>query len=249
MRSLPPRFAPLYVCLSAALLALLLPAAHARAQNMAASGVAAAALEREMIAEINFARTRPAEYAALLEGWRAYYSGNEFRQPGKRALTTAEGVGALEEAVRALRATRPLGALDVSKGMCSGAAELVKDQGASGVTGHRGGDGSFCEQRVARFGSYLDPIGENLSYGDDTARDRVFALLVDDGFATRGHRKRLLDPSYKVVGVACGAHKLGPMCVVTLAGGFNDRPSAAQPGGPHKTNAKPPSLPAGAKRL
>jgi hypothetical protein len=54
------------------------------------------------------------------------------------------------------------------------------------------------------------------------ARARVLTLLIDDGFANRGHRKRLLDASFRVAGVACGDHKLGAMCVITLAGGFTD---------------------------
>lgn len=241
MRSLAPRFASLRVYLCAALFALALTAAPTRAQT-AMPQTAAAALEREMIEEINFARTRPMEYAALLEKWRAHYSGNDLKQPGRTVITTVEGVRALDEAIRDLRALRPLAALQVSKGMCSGALELVKEQTTSGSTGHRGADGSFCEQRVARFGSYLEPIGENLSYGEDTARERVFTLLIDDGFANRGHRKRLLNPEYKVVGVACGAHKMGPMCVITLAGGFNDKPAAAKP-------TAAPQLPTGAKRM
>ena len=173
------------------------------------------------------------------------YAGREFRRPGRPGLLTEEGVGALEEAVRFMRAARPLPALAVSTGMCSGARELVKEQATSGATGHKGADGSFCEQRTGRFGAWREPIGENLSYGDETARDRVLTLLVDDGFANRGHRQRLLGAAYKVVGVACGEHKLGGMCVITLAAGFAEGPSAktAQPAG------KKAILPAGAKRF
>ena len=244
---MPPRFSSLRVCLPAALLLFLFPAAQPSAQKAMADNTVAA-LERAVVEEINFARTRPAEYAALLEPWRAHYSGKELAAPGRPRLTTVEGVSALDEAVRALRGGAPVAPLEVSKGLCSGAQELVKEQGASGNTGHRGADGSFCEQRVARFGSYLAPIGENLSYGDDTARDRVFWLLVDDGVSTRGHRNRLLNPSYKVIGVACGAHRMGPMCVITLAGGFSDKPSATQPGASKKPTAVP-QLPTGSKRL
>jgi hypothetical protein len=67
----------------------------------------------------------------------------------------------------------------------------------------------------------VEPIGENLSYGTDTARERVLTLLIDDGFANRAHRKRLLDPSFHVTGIACGDHKLSALCVITLTCGFN----------------------------
>lgn len=236
----------LLVCLYA--LPLLSHTHAARATKPAATGAASyAALEQEIVAEMNLARTRPAEYAAYLEALRPMFAGKEYRRPGKGALLTEEGAGALEEAIKHMRAARPVEPLSVSAGMCSGARELVKDQGATGATGHKGADGSYCEQRTGRYGAWKAPIGENLSYGDDSARERVMTLLIDDGFATRGHRERVLNPAYKVVGVACGGHKLGALCVLTFAGGFNDGPAgaSAQPA------ARPaqPSVPSGARRF
>ena len=218
----------------------------ARATNVSANSAASyAALEQELIAEINLARTRPVEYAAYLEALRPMFAGKEYRRPGKPGLMTEEGAAPLEEAIKFLRAARPLAPLSVANGMCSGARELVKEQSASGAMGHKGSDGSYCEQRTGRFGVWREPIGENLSYSPDDARERVFTLLIDDGVANRGHRQRILNPAYKVVGVACGEHKLGAMCVITFAGGFTDKPVAAQPA--RKPAAT--STPAGAKRF
>lgn len=221
----------------------------ARASNGPANNAASyASLEQELVAEINLARTRPAEYAAYLEALRPMFAGREYRRPGKPALTTEEGTVPLEEAIKFLRAARPLAPLSVAPGMCSGARTLVSEQGASGATGHRGADGSFCEQRAERFGAWREPIGENLSYGDDTARERVLTLLIDDGVANRGHRQRILNAAYKVVGVACGGHKLGSMCVINFAGGFTDKPTAATQPAPARNSPAPPT-PSGAKRF
>ena len=121
----------------------------------------------------------------------------------------------------------------------------MKEQVGTDAMGHKGKDGSFCEQRTQRFGTWKEPIGENLSYGTDTARERVLTLLIDDGVTNRGHRKRLLDPSFHVVGVACGDHKLGAMCVITLAGGFTD--GAPRMALPAVKTLSP--VPAGAKRF
>jgi uncharacterized protein YkwD len=215
------------------------------AQNsVAPKTVAYGALEQDVLKEINLARTRPAEYAAYLEQLRPYFVGKELREPGKPALVTAEGVAALDEAIRFLRSAKPVPAFTMSAGMCYGARELVKDQGATGATGHKGADGSFCEQRAKRFGTWTDPIGEDIAYGNDTPRDRVIAWLIDDGVANRGHRARLFNTSYKVVGVACGDHKMGGMCVITFAAGFADKLDAAQPKPGNKAVA-----PASAKRL
>ncbi len=220
----------------------------ARAVNVYANNAASyASLEQDLIAEINLARTRPAEYAAYLEALRPMFAGKEYRRPGKSALVTEEGAAPLEEAIKFMRAARPLAALSVATGMCSGARELVKEQGASGTTGHKSADGSYCEQRTGRFGVWREPIGENLSYGPDDARERVLTLLIDDGVANRGHRQRILNPAYKVVGVACGDHKLGAMCVITFAAGFTDKPVAAQP--QPTRNSAAPSPTAGVKRF
>jgi uncharacterized protein YkwD len=198
-----------------------------------------------VLKEINLARTRPAEYAAHLEQLRPYFNGKEYRRPGLPGLLTQEGARALDEAIAFLRAARPAPALTLSQGMRAGAYDLVKEQAGTDSTGHRGADGSFCEQRAQRFGAWKEPIGENLTYGSDTARERVLTLLIDDGFASRGHRRRLLDDAFRVAGVACGDHKLGAVCVITLAGGFTDSAPKATP-----PAAKPPRpAPAGARRF
>lgn len=221
----------LLACASLALCFASLPVS--RAQKLATAKASAKTnafvpLEQDLISEINLARTRPAEYASYLEQLRPNFAGKEYRRPGKPALMTEEGASALEEAIKFLRAARPVPPLSPSSGLCLGAHELVKDQSATGATGHRGSDGSFCEQRTQRFGTWAGNIGEDLNYSDDSARERVITLLVDDGIANRGHRLRLFDPTYKVVGVACGDHKLGGMCVINFAGGFNEKTGSAQ---------------------
>jgi len=235
-----------FVCLLVSL--TFTPSRSSARQLSSTKGAAAAVLEQEVLKEINLARARPAEYAAYLEQLRPYFNGKEYRQPGMPPIMTQEGTQALDEAISFLRAAKPAPALSLSQGMCSGARELVKDQAGTDTTGHKGTDGSFCEQRTQRFGTWREPIGENLSYGSDTARERVLTLLIDDGFADRGHRKRLLDGAFRVAGVACGDHKLGAMCVITLAGGFTDGAAlTAKPAAPAAKTLPP--VPAGARRF
>jgi hypothetical protein len=229
-----------------ALLLCAAPAAWAQ-KSLTADSSRHTALEQEVIDEINFARTRPAEYAAYLEGLRPFFKGKEYRPPGRPALMTEEGVAPLEEAIKFLRASKPLPALGVSRGLCSGARLLVDEQGASGSTGHKSADGALCEQRAQRFGSWQGDLGENLTYGPDSARERVLTLLIDDGFANRGHRLRILNPQYKVIGVACGPHQMGAACVINFAGGFTDGP--ARPAAAGQKPAAAPKLPAGARRF
>ena len=98
--------------------------------NASAKTDAFVPLEQDLIGEINLARTRPAEYASYLEQLRPYFAGKEYRRPGKPALMTEEGTSALEEAIKFLRSVKPVAPLGLSTGMCAGARELVKDQGA-----------------------------------------------------------------------------------------------------------------------
>lgn len=195
-------------------------------QRIAANSYAPTPLETEVLAEINLARTRPQQYVAYLEQLRPYFKGKTLQLPGQTAADTQEGIAALEEAINALRALKPQSPYNFSSGMSLAANLLVKEQGAKGLSGHKGVDGGFCEQRLARFGRIEGSVGEALSYSAQTARQRVLTWLVDDGFAARGHRNSLLNPGYKVAGVSCGDHaRFTTVCVVDFAGGFSDTPS------------------------
>lgn len=183
--------------------------------------------ERDLLNEINQARAHPQVYAAYLESLKPLFNGKEYKPAGQEGLKTEEGWSAVEDAIKFLRAAKPLGPLSVSHGLCQAAMAHVKDQSGTGSTGHKGSDSSFIEQRVKPFGTWRGGIGENLTYGDESARERVLTWLIDDGFPGRGHRRRLMSSDYNVAGVCCGPHpQFQTMCVMTLAGGFVELQSA-----------------------
>jgi uncharacterized protein YkwD len=89
---------------------------------------------------------------------------------------------------------------------------------------HKGTDGSMAWDRVSRYGDWKTKIAENMTFGPATAHDVVASLIVDDGITDRGHRKNVLDPDVRLVGISCGPHKaLRVMCDMVEAGGFVDR--------------------------
>jgi uncharacterized protein YkwD len=179
--------------------------------------------EQDLLIEINQARANPGTYASYLENLKRFFNGKEYRPTGRPALMTQEGWAVVDEAIKFLRATKPLAPLSESTGLSLSALAHVKEQGGTGSTGHRGTNNTLIEQRVKVFGTWQGAIGENLTYGNDSGRERVLTWLIDDGFATRGHRKRLLSSDYKVAGLSCGPHpEFGMMCCLTLAGGFTD---------------------------
>jgi uncharacterized protein YkwD len=178
--------------------------------------------ERDLLNEINQVRSHPQAYAKYLEDLKPLFSGKQYKT-ATLSITTEEGWTAVEEAITFLRAARPVGPLNTSSGLCQASLAHVKDQSGSGTTGHKGNDNSFIEQRVKPFGTWQGGIGENLTYGPESARERLLTWLIDDGFASRGHRRRLMSPEYKVAGVCCGPHpEFKAMCAITLAGGFTD---------------------------
>jgi uncharacterized protein YkwD len=181
-------------------------------------------LEDKVVYEINMARTAPKDYASLLERRRKFYDKKILRLPGETPILTKEGVRAVVEAIRFLHSIQPLPPLIPSKGMSSGAKDHVKDQGSAGSNGHTGSDGSQPSDRVNRYGIWEKSIGENLSCGSDQARDIVISLITDDGVPSRGHRKNIFHPDFRVIGVACGHHATyRTVCVMTFAGGYKEK--------------------------
>ena len=183
--------------------------------------------EQDLLNEINQARANPQVYAGYLEKLRPFFKGKSYDPNGQGALETQEGWSAVEDAINFMRAAKPLGPLSASEGLSLAALSHVKDQSSSGATGHQGADRTMIEDRVKPYGSWQGGIGENLTYGDESARERILTWLIDDGFASRGHRNRLMSQNYRVAGVSCGPHpEYKTMCVLTLAGGFIDKAAA-----------------------
>lgn len=178
--------------------------------------------EQDLLTEINQARAQPQVYAGYLEKLKPRFNGKQYTTETLQ-VETQEGWDAVDDAIKFLRSATPAGPLSTSQGLCLAASSHVKDQSASGATGHAGAGKMLIEQRVKPFGTWQGDIGENLVYGDESARDRILTWLIDDGVASRGHRLRIMSQVYKVAGVSCGPHPdYGAMCVLALAGGFSD---------------------------
>jgi uncharacterized protein YkwD len=212
-------FGLLIVCLLVVAVAISnSPSIHSQGKPASASNLSK--YEQDLLSEINQARAHPEVYASYLEKLKPLFVGKVYRG----SLTTKEGWAAVEDAIAFLRAAKPQPPLNTSSGLSSAASSHLKEQSGSGSTGHKtGGSGAMIEDRVKPFGSWEGGIGENLSYGNESARERLLTWLIDDGVASRGHRNRVMSSDYKVAGVCCGPHpEYQKMCVLTLAGGFMD---------------------------
>jgi uncharacterized protein YkwD len=182
-------------------------------------------LEPGILKSLNQFRADPASYVPILRERRQYYKGNRLQIAGKPDLITQEGVRAVDEAIGLLESIHGgRGGVALSAGLSRAAADHVLDTGSRGSTSHAGSDGSNFAKRIARYGTWSGEIGEDISYGAREAREVIVELLIDDGVANRGHRKSLLNPAWRYVGIACGPHAVyGTMCVMDFASAYEDR--------------------------
>jgi len=179
-------------------------------------------IEKEIILEINKLRSDPARYAEeYIEPLAKKFDRKVLYYPGDNPLLTNEGISAVHECVRELKRQQPIPLIYPSPGLTKAARDHVKDQSKTGKTGHTGGDRSSMRNRVERYGTWQSSIAENIAYGAKTARQIVVYLLIDDGVRNRGHRKNMLNPGFKMAGVATGTHpEYGFMSVMDFAGGY-----------------------------
>jgi len=181
-------------------------------------------IERQVIIEINIVRADPAEYAhRYLAPLRSYYRNGLLRFPGEFAISTNEGIRALDECIKELHVLRPLSPLSPKRGLTLAARDHVRDQARTGATGHTGSDRSTPGARISRYGKWEISAGENIDYGNGNARRIVAAQLIDDGVPSRGHRRSLLNGAFQFVGVSVGPHRFyRHMCVMDFAASYRE---------------------------
>ena len=179
------------------------------------------ALARDLVAELNRVRTNPKAYAAHLVERRRYFDGKLWNLPDRDPLRTKEGVAALDDALRALKRAKRAKPLTLDEDMSHAAADHVADIGPRGVLSHDGDNGSDPFARLARYGLVNGVGSENIGVAFRDARLFVIHQLVDDGIRDRGHRKNILDPRFRRIGIACGPHrKYNVVCVMDFADKF-----------------------------
>ena len=188
-----------------------------------------------ILAEINFARAHPQDYALALM-LQPVSDWEQALGPDGPAADAA----ARDEAIDFLLRQAPLPPLTLDADLSAAALEHVADQGAAGKVGHDGPAGEAFDARIRRHGVAADLAAENIAYGPSRAYDVVRELIIDSGVASRGHRRNLFHDGLQSAGVACGPHRdYGAMCVMDFAG----RPLQAP--GWRQASAEPVPAPAG----
>lgn len=128
--------------------------------------------EREfaMLDEVNFARTKPAEYAAFIDEYLS------------ASMAGASEKNVAKELHKILITMKPLNPLEFSPFLYKYAV----------LHGQWMSDNNEFEHSDFNF-----DYGENLISGVENVRHAVIDLLIDDGIPSRGHRINILHPQYK----------------------------------------------------
>ena len=100
----------------------------------------------------------------------------------------------LIEAVRFLKAQKPINSVQLSDGMSRACRDLVLDQGPTAGMDHNSSDGSSPGARMKRYGTIKGAWAEGLTFGGMTGEEAIASLMIDRGYKVKGHRKGLFNP-------------------------------------------------------
>ena len=149
-----------------------------------------------MIDEINLIRSNPSGYIPYVQEYISHLQRNG---------SFGNSIQTARDLIVELQKTPALSTLKPSECVYNAARKHGADEKRLGRSDHMGSDGSWPWDRVLRECPSLQDGNENLVGGPADIRRAVMLLLVDDGIPNRGHRKTLLNPSWKYV--AC--YKVG----------------------------------------
>ena len=172
---------------------------------------------------INKFRSNPRELARHLQQLKKYLDTNSniLSEPDKIQIQMVEGEEVFNEAINYLNNLRPMQPFQWEEALAQSAQEHVDDIGPKGLLLYQSSDGTEPEDRIAKYGDYVESLGENIDFGPNDALGVIVSLTLDDGEEERPHRENLFKAEYKKIGIACGPHQTEfQMCVMDLAYDF-----------------------------
>jgi uncharacterized protein YkwD len=148
--------------------------------------------EKQVLLYTNLARTHPKEFL-------------KYFLPDAAQSVKEEKSKEYASLVNELDTRSALALLQPDPRLAKLAEEHATDMGKSGQTGHSSSKGKTYEQRMKKYPELF--VGENCDYGYEDAILIVTHLLIDSRVPSLGHRKNILNPQYKLIGVSIQPHK------------------------------------------
>ncbi len=170
--------------------------------NTAQNAAYLTANEKQVIFFLNLARLDPVGFAKNIEKvWKAD-SKNEFGQTNNLGQNKW-----FQSLLKDLQNTKPMTALQPNEALSGVAKKHATEMGKIGQIGHKSPDGTTFDKRIRKALPQAGFISENCDYGNSNPLDIVMSLLVDQDVPSLGHRKNILNPVYKRIGVGIQPHK------------------------------------------
>jgi len=185
--------------------------------------------DEDVFKALNELRKMPNYYSAKIKEEGKFRDDNatiQLTPDGERRWH--EGKPAFENAIAFLKDAKPVPELTFSHELSHSAEDLVKHIGPKGLNTDMLPDKVDPPTRFSRYGRFNGSIIELLVFASQSARDCIMKCCICDGDASRSDRSVVLDPIYKVCGIAVSPHKaMGNVISIILAEGFTPKTSAA----------------------
>ncbi len=158
-----------------------------------------------IIDEINFLREYPQKYAEKLNSFIKYFKGKVFKYPEVVRIMTTEGASAYEEAINFLESQDSLPPLLRNSGLFHIAEDSLKEIQRFNDIGQM--NDLDIDSLIGKHGQVIGAFAQAVDFGSSLAELAIANLFVDDGDKSRVNRYNLLNPKFKLIGIATGIHK------------------------------------------
>lgn len=176
---------------------------------------------------INHYRCYPRSLAKHLEKIKTYFnkSTNILAEPNKIQFKMIETEEVFNEAIGFLQQMLPKKPFEWDEYLAMSSQEHVDDIGPKGLLLYQSSDGTEPQDRIGKYGKYVETLGENIDFGPNDALGIIVSFTLDDGEPNRPHRNNLFKNNYEKIGIAIGHHKTEfQMCVIDFAFDFTPHP-------------------------
>ncbi|MFM9838262.1 MAG: CAP domain-containing protein [Cyclobacteriaceae bacterium] len=148
----------------------------------------------EVVSILNAVRTDPQNF--IIEYLNPYIEKNNLLE-NKYATSL----------ITELKSVKKMEALQLAPKISKISKAHAIDMGSKGKVGHNSSDGTTFDKRLRLKAKAGGAIGENCDYGNEKPIDIVMSLLIDNDIESLGHRKNILEPRFRFIGVAIEPHK------------------------------------------
>ncbi len=150
---------------------------------------------REMVKEINLLRTNPRAYVQEVQAYHERIKNTEYSDTDY----AKELLRATDDLIRELQIMSPMETLQPRLTLHKTAQKHGMEILTNDAPTHVGLDGSYPWDRITRDDPTLEDGNENLVGGPADIKELLMMLLVDSGVPGYGHRRALLNPTWKYV--------------------------------------------------